>query len=138
MQLTHIVSTFEVYEPSIVEAIALLRTLLKVQPSSLKLWSNTGVAKEYERQDISIIKPYAGAFPADGDLIVLGAHTKLGHWYQFQNFQNVTLVHLDMSQEVFYQTMHQITVAKKHTVNIIYANKKVKRLIGLEGIVLSE
>ena len=137
MQLTHIISTFEVYEPSAVDAIALLSTLLKLQPLSLNLWSNSGAAREYERQDISIIKPYAGAFPADGDLIVLGAHTKIGHWYQFQNFQNVTLVHLDMTQEIFYQTMHQITAAGKHTVNIIYANQKIKGLIGLGGAVLS-
>ena len=137
MHLTHIISTFEVYEPSAVDAIALLSTLLKLQPSSLNLWSNTGVAKEYERQDISIIKPYAGAFPATGDLIVLGARTRIGHWYQYQNFQNVTLVHLDMTQEIFYQTMHQITGAGKHAVNIIYANQKIKGLIGLDGAVLS-
>lgn len=135
---THIVSSFEVYDASILDAIVLLGSLLKQEPSSFKFWSNTDAASEYKQHDISVMRPYASIFPSGGNLIVLGASTRVGHWYRYQDFESVTLVHLTLTQEAFYQSMHQLSEAGKHNVNIIYANSKIKRLIGLEGAVLSD
>lgn len=132
MSPTHIVSRFNTYEPMALDAITRFRNA----SSPVKLWCNEKIAEPDGNLNVTCIRPYAGDFPYDGDLVILGADTMVGHWYRHESFKSVTLIHLDPTQTAFFQAMHLLTQAGTRPVGVIYANRKIKQLIGLNGHIL--
>lgn len=108
----------------------------------VSLWSaqapNKALALQYPIQEI---KPYAGNMPNGGTLIISGARTIIGSWYDHAQFDKVVLYHNLLSPSLLYQALNRLSShhtnkqAYKANVEIIYVSNLVKKYAGLDGIV---
>lgn len=103
----------------------------------VSLWSpGEPIASMAHQYPIRRIKPYGGQVPASGILIVWGAHTEIGHWYEQVAFQKVILVHNLFAPDVLYRGLHRLTLNGTRPVEIKYVSKMLKDTIGLDGDVI--
>jgi glycosyltransferase involved in cell wall biosynthesis len=101
------------------------------------LWSPQ-LAQEALRAQYPIqqIKPYSGNSPNTGTLIICGARTEIGHWYEYAHFDKVILIHNLVSPTVLYKALNRLTLNGKRKVEITYVSEMVKQIAGLAGKVI--
>jgi glycosyltransferase involved in cell wall biosynthesis len=101
------------------------------------LWSPQ-LAHEALRAQYPIqqIKPYAGQSPNTGTLIICGARTEVGHWYEHAQFDQVILIHNLVSPAVLYKALNRLTLNGKQAVEVMYVSEMVKQIAGLTGEVI--
>lgn len=101
------------------------------------LWSpqtpNQRLKAQYPIQEI---KPYSGQSPSTGTLIICGARTEIGHWYEHAHFDKIILKHNLVSPTVLYKALNRLTLKDKQSVEIIYDSEMVKKIAGLAGKVV--
>lgn len=81
------------------------------------------------------MKPYRGQHPTSGILIIWGALTEIGQWYDYVTFEKVILVHNLFAPDALYQALHRLALNGKH-VEIRYVSKMLKRTVELPGEIL--
>jgi glycosyltransferase involved in cell wall biosynthesis len=100
------------------------------------LWSPRDVNQTLKMQyPIQEIKAYSGQSPSTGTLIICGAHTEIGHWYENTHFDKVILIHNLVSPTVLYKALNRLTLYGRK-VEIIYVSEMVKQIAGLIGEVV--
>jgi len=98
------------------------------------LWSHQTPNKELKvAYPIQEIKPYRGASPNLGTLIICGTQTHIGQWYEHAQFEKVILYHNLISPTVLYKALHRLTLNGTREVEIIYVSELVKKMAGLAG-----
>jgi glycosyltransferase involved in cell wall biosynthesis len=98
------------------------------------LWSHQTPNKELKATyAIQEIKPYSGLSPNLGTLIICGAQTHIGQWYEQAQFEKVILYHNLISPTVLYKALHRLTLNGTREVEIIYVSELVKNMSGLAG-----
>jgi glycosyltransferase involved in cell wall biosynthesis len=101
------------------------------------LWSPRDVNQTLKTQyPIQEIKAYSGQSPSTGTLIICGAHTEIGHWYEHAHFDKVTLIHNLFSPGVLYKALNRLTLHGTKKVEIVYVSEMVKQIAGLAGEVV--
>lgn len=100
------------------------------------LWCSSSPHPSLASYPIRTIKPYQGEAPNKGTLYISGPATAIGSWYDAARFERVVLIHNLFDQTMFYNSMHRLTKAGRHKVEITYASDMIKRSIGLPGEVL--
>lgn len=102
--------------------------------NAVTLWShqtpNNALKATYPIQEI---KPYSGLSPNLGTLIICGAQTHIGHWYEYAQFEKVILYHNLISPAILYKALHRLSLNGTREVEIIYVSELVKKLAGLAG-----
>lgn len=100
------------------------------------LWSHNPPLSTLKAQyPIQEIKPYSGLVPNQGVLIISGARTEVGHWFESGNFDHVILLHNLLSPTVLYKALNRLTRSEKKP-EIVYVSDLVKRFAGLPGRVV--
>jgi glycosyltransferase involved in cell wall biosynthesis len=101
------------------------------------LWSprpaHNALKVQYPIQEI---KPYSGQSPSTGTLIICGAHTEIGHWYENTHFDKVILIHNLVSPTVLYKALNRLTLNGTRKVELVYVSEMVKQIAGLAGEVI--
>lgn len=101
------------------------------------LWSHRPAhATLKSNYPIQEIKPYSGQIPNSGTLIISGARTEIGHWYDHVNFDKVILIHNLLSPSALYKALHRLTLQGKRKVEVMYVSGLTKRFAGLTGEVV--
>ena len=57
---------------------------------------------------IQQIKPYSGQVPSDGILIISGARTEIGHWFEEGNYDHIIMLHNLLSPVVLYKSLKRL------------------------------
>ncbi len=89
-----------------------------------------------EKYPIQQIKPYSGQSPNADTLIICGANTEIGHWYEHAHFDKVILIHNLVSPTVLYKALNRLTLNATRKVEVIYVSEMVKQIAGLAGQVV--
>jgi glycosyltransferase involved in cell wall biosynthesis len=101
------------------------------------LWSqtppNTVLKSKYS---INEIKPYSGQSPHGGILIICGARTDIGHWYEHATFEKVIIFHNLLPPRVLYKALNRLTMNGNKKVEVWYASELNKQFTGLPGKVM--
>lgn len=100
------------------------------------LWSQNPVHLDLNSYPIEVIQPYQGKAPSGGTLYVCGTATAVGHWYEQAIFDRVVLIHNLYDQDIFYRSMHRLSLKGTRQVDIAYASEMIMDSIGLPGEVL--
>lgn len=105
------------------------------------LWStdqpNASLQAVYPIQEI---KPYSGALPQHGALIICGAETKIGAWFNHAIFDCVTLIHNISAPQPLYKALQYLNAAKNPrtpAIQIVYTSNMIKEIAGLAGKVIT-
>lgn len=83
---------------------------------------------------INQIKPYSGHAPNKGILIISGARTEIGNWFEKSNYDHVIMLHNLLSPVVLYKALNRLTGSR--SLEIVYVSDMVKRFSGLPGRVV--
>lgn len=85
---------------------------------------------------INEIKPYSGQSPHGGILIICGARTDIGHWYEQAIFDKVIVFHNLLPPRVLYRALNRLTMNGSRNVEVWYASELNKQFAGLPGQVM--
>lgn len=127
--LIHIIAPFQTENDISLAAIERYEQLKSL--ATVKLWCQEKPHAKFKDYKVNIVNPYKGFLPQAGKLIVLGASTHIGHWYQRKQFESVTLVHMHIEQECFYRKMHLLTHAGREKVSVEYQSDRIREIIGI-------
>ncbi len=101
------------------------------------LWSQSPPATALKlKYPINEIKPYSGQSPHGGILIICGARTDIGHWYEQAIFDKVIVFHNLLSPRVLYKALNRLTMNGSRNVEVWYASELNKQFAGLPGQVM--
>lgn len=101
----------------------------------VKLWSQNAPHNVFKNYPIREIKTYAGDSPHSGILIISGARTDIGLWYDYSQFEKVYLLHNLLSPRALYQALGHLS-KRNLSIEVIYSSNLVKRFAGLPGKVV--
>lgn len=98
------------------------------------LWSQQPAHPDLRsKYPIQEIKPYRGQTPNLGTLIICGARTEIGRWYENAHFEKVILIHNLLSPSALYKSLNRLTLNGERQIEINYMSELVKRFAGLTG-----
>lgn len=98
------------------------------------LWSHQPAHPDLKsKYPIQEIKPYSGQTPNLGTLIICGARTEIGRWYENAHFEKVVLIHNLLSPSALYKSLNRLTMNGKRQIEIHYMSELVKKFAGLTG-----
>lgn len=97
------------------------------------LWSAQPVHQAFFNYPISIIRPYRGECPYKGILLLSGARTEIGSWYNQNHFEKTVIIHNLLSPGVLYRILHHLRSLSATPVEITYVSKLVANYAGLPG-----
>lgn len=131
----HILAPFHLAGGGQWQAIDLYLTLREAH--NVTLWSPRVPHKDFiNAYPIREIKPYRGELPNAGVLIVGGALTDVGHWYDHMAFQKVIVIHNEFAPDILYKGLHRLTLNGKRNVEVVYVSNMLQDAIKLPGSVL--
>lgn len=133
----HIIAPFTLGNGGDWQAIDLYLEYKKRNPA-VTLWTqhnniNLQLRKNYPIQEV---RPYKGIMPYKGTLIISGADTEIGQWFENAHFHKIIIIHNLVSPAILYKALHRLNPNGKIKIEIQYVSELVKRLTGLEGKVL--
>lgn len=132
--LIHIIAPFTLGNGGDWHAIDLYLQYSKTH--QVMLWShNPPLAALKAQYPIQEVKPYSGLVPNQGVLIISGARTEIGHWFESGDFDQVILLHNLLSPTVLYKALNRLTRTGKRP-EIVYVSDLVKRFSSLPGRVV--
>lgn len=103
----------------------------------VSLWSSkpahSGLLKKYP---IKEIRPYRGDAPFSGVLMISGARTEIGNWFDQSSFEQIIMIHNLLSPGVLYKALNRLQRIKLKAIEIIYVSDLVKHYAGLPGKVI--
>jgi glycosyltransferase involved in cell wall biosynthesis len=101
------------------------------------LWSQQPAHPDLKsKYPIQEIKPYSGQTPNLGTLIICGARTEIGRWYENAHFEKVVLFHNLLPPRVLYKSLNRLTINGTRAVDIWYASDLIKQFAGLSGEIM--
>lgn len=132
--LIHIIAPFVLGNGGDWHAIDLYLQYSKTH--QVMLWSHhpplPALKAEYPIQQI---KPYSGQVPSNGILIISGARTEIGSWFEVGNYDHIIMLHNLLSPVVLYKALNRLT-GRSRSIEIVYVSDMVKRFSGLPGRVV--
>jgi glycosyltransferase involved in cell wall biosynthesis len=134
MTVIHIIAPFINANGGDWRAIEMYMELCK--QAEVHLWSQNPVHSELASYPIEVIQPYQGKAPFGGTLYICGTATAVGHWYEQATFERIVLIHNLCDQDIFYRSMHRLSINGSRHIEIAYASKMVQDSIGLPGEIL--
>lgn len=103
------------------------------QSADVHLWSQQAPHPHLADYPIQVIRAYQGHAPNGGTLYISGSATAIGRWYDEAQFTRIVLIHNLCDQDVFYRSMHRLSLNGLRQIDIAYASQMVKDTIGLPG-----
>jgi hypothetical protein len=104
---------------------------------NVSLWSsqtpNPALRQLYPIQQI---RPYSGVMPESGILIIWGALTEIGHWYDHINFERVIVIHNLFAPDALFRCLHRLRAGRCMRIEIRYVSEMLKKTLELPGDVL--
>lgn len=112
---------------------ALPHPLPAERPQEVLLWSTHPPHQDLAAYPIRQIQAYRNALPDGGILIISGALTEIGHWYDQVSYSRVIVIHNLFASQWLFRLLHRLRQHGRSPVDIVYASAMLKQAVGLAG-----
>ena len=103
---------------------------------TVRLWSPKPAAELFNGYaDIAEVRPYSGQIPNRGTLVICGARTELGPWFDRVKFERIVLIHDEATPRPLYKALNRIAHSRNSKVEIQYVSRLSRSMAGLEGMI---
>ncbi len=109
----------------------LARSLRGLRPT--QLWSDVTPHPVYVRQGVQHIRPFAGAMPRGGMLLIGGVHVRLGIWLRHARPERIALRYNTAQHERLYDAIELIRDATGIDPELLFVSRAMQLGAGLPG-----